>query len=359
MKMPPVITEISQLTSGYLRQVLAQRAGGAGKALAGFTVEPLRSDNARMVRLHLHYGGQVKPAWPQTLVLKMCASGQRFGASEVHYYLRDYTDCPDAPMPLCYDGQYDSQTRAYHLLLADLSTTHQNNWRTRPTLAYGCAVVEALARLHAHYWTADRLAHIGVQYPGAPEIARYVQHVRQGLATMLSSVAGVIGQAQREALQEIFAQHPAKMLERAANPSGFTLIHGDPNPGNILSPRHGQWPIYLIDRQPFDWSLLVWLGVSDVAYMMVHWWDTDLRRHYELPILRHYHHSLQRLGVESYSWEQLCLDYRLCAVQSIYVATEWCVDEREAQSMRWVWLPQLQKALQAYVDLHCDGLWKA
>jgi hypothetical protein len=72
------------------------------------------------------------------------------------------------------------------------------------------------------------------------------------------------------ALHEIFAQHPAKMLARAANPSSLTLIHGTPNPGNILPPIHGQQPIYLIDRQPFDWSLVVWLGVSDVAYMMVH-----------------------------------------------------------------------------------------
>jgi hypothetical protein len=111
------------------------------------------------------------------------------------------------------------------------------------------------------------------------------------------------------------------------------------------------------EKLPIDWSLVVWLGVSDVAYMMVHWWDTELRQHYELPILQHYHHSLQRRGVENYAWEQLYIDYRLCAVQSIYVATEWCVDAREAQAMRWVWLPQLQKALQAYVDLQCERLW--
>lgn len=115
----------------------------------------------------------------------------------------------------------------------------------------------------------------------------------------------------------------------------------------------------MIDRQPFDWSLVVWLGVSDVAYMMVHWWDTELRRQYEMPILRHYHSSLQRQGVENYSWEQLFWDYRLCAVQSIYVATEWCSDASATHKMRWVWLPQLQKALQAYADLHCDRLWKA
>jgi hypothetical protein len=29
---------------------------------------------------------------------------------------------------------------------------------------------------------------------------------------------------------------------------------------NILVPRQGDRPIYLIDRQPFNWSLTAWLG---------------------------------------------------------------------------------------------------
>lgn len=242
MKTSPVITESNQLTVEYLREVLAHHGVHAGTALAGCTVEPFRSDNARMVRVHLQYEGRITQSLPQTLVLKMCAGSQSFGASEVHYYLRDYIDCVDAPIPRCYDGRYDSHTRAYHLLLADLSATHQHNWRTRPTLVYGCAVADALARLHVPYWAADRLAHIEAQYPGAHEIARYVYHVRQGLARMLANVDGDLDQGQQDALPEIFAQHPRKMVERAANPIGLTLIHGDPNPGHILSPRQGQQP---------------------------------------------------------------------------------------------------------------------
>ena len=113
----------------------------------------------------------------------------------------------------------------------------------------------------------------------------------------------------------------------------------------------------MIDRQPFDWSLTTWLGVSDLAYMMVHWWETALRRQYELPILRRYHAALVERGITTYSWPQLLRDYRLCAVQSIYVATAWCAAEESLRTMRWVWWPLLLRSLAACADLRCAELW--
>lgn len=110
--------------------------------------------------------------------------------------------------------------------------------------------------------------------------------------------------------------------------------------------------------QPFDWSLTTWLGVSDLSYMMAHWWESDRRRELELPVLRHYHESLLSRGVSGYGWEALLSDYRLCVVQSIYVATEWCVVEEDRAKMKWVWLPQLRKAMATYFDHCCDRLWR-
>jgi hypothetical protein len=55
-------------------------------------------------------------------------------------------------------------------------------------------------------------------------------------------------------------------------------VHGDLNPGNLLWPRQGVEPVYLIDRQPFDWSLQRWLGVSDLARLMIIPWAPELRR---------------------------------------------------------------------------------
>ena len=74
-------------------------------------------------------------------------------------------------------------------------------------------------------------------------------------------------------------------------------------------------------------------------------------------MLRHYHEGLVRRGVGDYPWDRLVRDYRLCAVQSIYVATNWCVLEEDRVKMRWVWLPQLKRSLEAFKDLRCDELW--
>ena len=63
------------------------------------------------------------------------------------------------------------------------------------------------------------------------------------------------------AIRALYAKHPPAMIERTRDDNGFTLIHGDVGHNNILVPRHGDQPIYIIDRQPFNWSLTTWLGV--------------------------------------------------------------------------------------------------
>ncbi len=64
----------------------------------------------------------------------------------------------------------------------------------------------------------------------------------------------------------------------------------------------------------------------------------------ELSILRHHHEQLTRRGIVDYSWQQLVYDYRLAAVQSVYVAVEWCVLEEDRTRMRWLWEQQLRRS---------------
>jgi hypothetical protein len=75
-------------------------------------------------------------------------------------------------------------------------------------------------------------------------------------------------------------------------------------------------------------------------------------------MLRYYWQSLQARGVTGYSWEQLVQDYKLAAVQSLYVAVNWCVDEQDRTRMAWVWRPQLEKEMAALFDLDCNSLWR-
>lgn len=353
-----VITGPDQLTPRWFDEVLARADALRSGGVDSVEVQPEAADNSRLVRVRLRYRPGSTGACPTKLLLKLVGGGGSFGPSEVDYYARDYADLVDAPLPRCYDARYSATGRRYHLLLDDLGETHRNNWDSPPSGAYGRAVADALAALHGHRWGPERLCAVRATLPGPAEVDRYLAQVEPGLEPMLASAAGAIDARWAGVLREVFVRHPPLLRARTQEPAGFTLVHGDVNPGNVLSPRAGPGRTYLIDRQPFDWSLTTWLGVADVAYLMVHWWDTELRRRFELPTLRHYHEGLLRGGVGDYPWPQLVRDYKLCAVQSIYVAVEWCVSEEDRDGMRWVWLPQLEKAMAAFVDLGCADLWE-
>ncbi|MGH2607247.1 MAG: hypothetical protein ACRDG5_11715, partial [Anaerolineales bacterium] len=128
-------------------------------------------------------------------------------------------------------------------------------------------------------------------------------------------------------------------------------------PGNVLVPREGDRPVYLIDRAPFEWSLTTWLGVYDLAYALVTGLDVDTRRELEEPILRRYHITLVQKGVADYPWEQLHKDYRLMAAMGVYVATEWC--RGSGKEHKSIWMPMLHQAMAAVDDLECAELWRA
>ena len=184
----------------------------------------------------------------------------------------------------------------------------------------------------------------------ASRIRSFVARAEPGVDHILRRFSSELKPHWPDALRELFARHPQAMIERTMDPNGFTLIHGDVGEKNILVPRQGDRPIYIIDRQPFDWALTTWLGVYDLAYAIVLDWEIETRRRCEIPILKHYHACLNRHGVRGYSWEQLCDDYRLCVAMCVYVTTEYC---RAGINGRWIHttLAMLQRSLTACDDL--------
>jgi hypothetical protein len=279
-----------------------------------------------------------------------------FGPSEVAYYTRDYKDVEDAPLIRCYDAAFSEELKRYHVLLDDVSGTHVEAAQKAPTLEYGLALAEGLAVMHARWWGAQRLAEADAPIHSPEHIRRFVEIAEPGVGHILDRFSAGLQPHWPDAIRALYAKHPQRMIERAQDANGFTLIHGDVGCGNILVPREGHRPIYIIDRQPFDWSLTTWLGVYDLAYAIVLDWEVETRRRLEQMILRRYHERLIQNGVRDYSWEQLYDDYRLSAAMGVYIATEYC---RGGVNERWVpvWLPMLQRSLTACDDLHCSELW--
>lgn len=354
-----VLTTLDQVTAEWLTAVLFKSGALTVGSVIGCEVNRSRGNWSTGGSLHLEYAEGSKGVMPKRLYLKMVDADlddEFFGASIVTYYTRDYLDVEDAPIIRCYSAAFSEQQLRYHLLLDDLSETYIEASQKAPTLDYGLALVEGLALMHARWWGAEGLAAAGAPMHSAEHIQRFVDIAEPGVGHILGRFEDELEPGWPDLLGELFAKHPQAIIERTWDENGFTLIHGDVGDTNVLVPRDGDRPIYIIDRQPFDWSLTTWLGVYDLAYAIVLDWEVETRRRLEVPVLGRYHEWLIRNGVRGYSWERLYDDYRLSANMGVYIATEYCrggLNERRIP----VWLPYLQRSLTACNDLNCRELW--
>jgi len=346
-----VITQTDQITPEWLNQILEKQYFLKENKVRNVSVDYIGSTNAHIARLCVNYETDSKEL-PKNLLLKMCKSENDFiKDSEVNYYARDYKDLPNAPIPQCYDAQFSAHTNAYHILMEDLSETHHKD--AEPTVEYGESVADALALLHSHGW-GDKIESLGGHMLNQETIEQYVNHARPGLKPMLEVFGGVLDDEAKEVIQAVFDHYSEKFAQRAQNRQGFAVVHGDTNPGNILFPNDPKGKTYLLDRQPFNWSLTTSLAVSDLSYMMVPFWETEQRRALEMPTLKRYHDQLQKHGIADYSWDQLLDDYKLTAMQGIFIAVAWCIGDDERKNMEWLWKAELKRALYAYTDLESE-----
>ena len=356
-----VITNLDQVSTAWLTDVLSRSGALTRGAVAECDMNAGRGNWSRNCALHLRYAPDALGERPARLFLKLVntdlGDGEFFGPSEVDYYTRDYVDAPGAPLLRCYDAAWSPALQRYHVLLDDVSATHVNASAKEPTLAYGLALAEGLAALHARWWGGERLAQVNAPIHSADHIRRFVAIAEPGVDNILRRFSSELQPHWPDLVRDLFVRHPQALIERTSDPEGFTLIHGDTGEQNILVPRQGERPVYIIDRQPFDWSLTTWLGVYDLVYAMVLDWSTDLRRQWEMPVLARYHARLVERGVQGYTWQRLVEDYRLCVPMGVYVAVEYC---RGGINERWisVWLTMLQRSLTACDDLDCRALWQ-
>jgi hypothetical protein len=354
-----VITDPDQVTTEWLTSVLTSSGALTRGKVGAIEVAKDQGNWSTSATLSLTYEAGSLGALPSRLFLKMVNTDlddEFFGPSEVTYYVHDYVDVEDAPLVRCYDARFSEERNRYHLLLDDLSQSHVEAAEKAPTLGYGLALAEGLAILHARWWGGQRLAEARAPMHSAEHIKRFVEIAEPGSGHIINHFSDSLESHWPETMRNLFARHPRTMIERSHDDNGFTLVHGDVGQRNILVPRHTDRPLYIIDRQPFNWSLTTWLGVYDLAYAMVLDWEVETRRRLEMLVLRRYHDQLIRRGIEDYSWKQLVDDYRQSVATCVCVATEYC---RGGVNKRWisVWLQMLRRALTACDDLDCAQLW--
>lgn len=130
-----VITDVSQITLEWINSVLfddnstlTTRVEDFAMPAAGYAYAASGSDNSHNAIIQLKYQSETLESLPKSLFLKICAGENNlFGNSEVNYYIRDYINLANRPIPACYQAQYDEKTRQYHILMEDLSVSHRSN----------------------------------------------------------------------------------------------------------------------------------------------------------------------------------------------------------------------------------------
>ncbi len=351
-----VLYSIDDLATDWLTQVLRDK----GVLSSGHVTAVEQTSTTHQASLNyflrLQYSSDTPATVPQTLFLKLSRPERLpLTASEVEYYTKIVVQTPLKITPFCYSAEFDTQKGAYHILLEDVSKTHTGLSLSYPPIpAHALSMAKTLARLHAYWWEKPIL-NTTCELPTEAVIMRYVDTCRAGLAPMFDFLGDRLADQQRQLIQKLTEQYPRWMLKRTQQtPNHLTLIHGDCHNANWLLPK-ADGDTYLIDRQPFDWSLTCWLGVSDLTYMMVHWWYPSYRERIEESVLQAYYAELLAQGVTKYSWQQLWEDYRLCAIQSLYVPLAWFAygaDEGNA----WIWYPKVVYTLDAIKHLGSDEL---
>ncbi len=350
-----VLFTIEDLSADWLTDVLREK----GVLDTGRVTDVKEASSTHQASLNyflnVTYSTDASPAAPKTLFLKLSRPERLpLTASEVEYYTKIVVQTPLKITPTCYAAEYDSQTGAYHILLEDVSATHTGlSLAYPPITGHALSMAKTLARLHAYWWERPNLTTVS-ELPTETVINRYVDTCRPGLSPMFDFLGDRITAQQKNLIDMLTQKYPYWMKKRTRQtPNQLTLIHGDCHNANWLMPKN-EGETYLVDRQPFDWSLTCWLGVSDLTYMMVHWWYPKFRERVEESVLRTYHEELLAQGVTDYTWSQLWDDYRLCAIQSLYVSLAWCsnrVGDVDVEKTSWIWYPKVVFTLDAIQHL--------
>jgi aminoglycoside/choline kinase family phosphotransferase len=284
-------------------------------------------------------GVEGEPA-PLKLRVKI-GSAAVFGRREVDYYLSTFAGLADAPLVRCHHAAADATH--YHLLLDDLTDSHRNQDDVPVTEAHGRALVESLAQLHSHLGALPA--------PDAAAIEASLAAAQAGLPLMLDAMEEGFGVADRDTVRQVFDMLPRALARRAQDPAGYSWVHGDLNPGNILAPRSGQGRVLIIDYQPFlEPPPSNGLAISDLAQAMVLWWPEPARRTWAPAMVEHWHARLRALGAGYASPDRLRADWQLCVAQTLLVPASRCAEPGAVTAIRGLWETHVRRALAALAD---------
>jgi hypothetical protein len=340
------------VTANVLTDWLRRSASlGSGTVVDVHVESEIDTPISRLTFLTATYSREVPGDLPRNLLVKSPhrpeATRDEKGG-EAYFYRSIAPSLAAPPLVRCLAAIQEEVGRPEIIVLEDLRATHDHPpWPLPPARTQCERAMDAMARIHAHWWEAPTLGDTVGRLHTVQSLTSMVHGVAQHLPAFFDALGDTMAAESRRVFERVFSGSLAPWL-RITDTRALTLGHGDAHSWNFLFPRSGDAPAYLIDWQL--WHLDI--GARDLAFLMALHWYPRQRREFELPLLRHYHERLQSHAVDGYSFDELWLDYRRCVVRNLTMPIIYWSRGFKPQA----WWHRLECALAAYHDLDCEDL---
>jgi hypothetical protein len=244
-----------------------------------------------------------------------------------------------------FGGSVEALKAFFPFLFEDLSGSHdQPPWPIIPRLSDCEGAVDALARVHSHWW-----GQTDFMDAFTPQVKAYqdANHLATFFPEFVDFVGEYLSTARIKHYERIFKSLNILLSNRLTR-SNTTLLHTDPHFWNFFYPKDGKQGEFVI----FDWPL--WrtgLAGWDLAYMIGLHLYPEHRLRFEPVLLNHYWQVLNEEGV-AYDRQDVQLDYRIGIIVGLLMPVmefSWNIPPLD-------WMPKLEKAFTAFEDLNCSEL---
>ena len=262
-------------------------------------------------RVALEYDAPSKGA-PASLIAKFPGASEggreignlfRFYEREIRFY-EEVAPEVELRTPRRYYSAMDIDRGEYVLLLEDLAPARCGDQVAGCTAGEAELAIRSLADFHATWWDSPRLERFAEWMPivDAPVHRSAEQSYADAWGPFIENFGASLSPSMRATAERIGENVIPLLSSYADRP--HTIMHGDYRLDNMFF--GGEAPFAIADWQIASRGR----GVFDAAYFICGCLEPEERRAAEQDLMRLYHDTLLRRGVEGYPWEQCWEEYR-------------------------------------------------